>query len=70
MALDLAGVAVSAGSACSSGKVTPSHVLTGMGLPEAAAREAVRFSLGWETTEADVDRAAEAWTTLWVRKRK
>lgn len=70
MALDLAGVAVSAGSACSSGKVTPSHVLTGMGLPEAAAREAIRFSLGWETTEADVDRAAEAWTTLWVRKRK
>ena len=70
MALDLAGVAVSAGSACSSGKVTPSHVLTGMGLPEQAAREAIRLSLGWATTEQDVDRAAEAWTALRQRKRK
>jgi cysteine desulfurase len=70
MALDLAGVAVSAGSACSSGKVTPSHVLLAMGLPEAAAREAVRFSLGWASTAADVDRALEAWTVLWRRKRK
>ncbi|PJI40252.1 cysteine desulfurase family protein [Ferrovibrio sp.] len=70
MALDLAGVAVSAGSACSSGKVTPSHVLTAMGLPEAAAREAIRFSLGWASTTADVDRAIEAWVKLWHRKRK
>lgn len=70
MALDLAGVAVSAGSACSSGKVTPSHVLTGMGLPESAAREAIRFSLGWQTVDGDVDRAAQAWTALWQRKRK
>lgn len=64
MALDLAGVAVSAGSACSSGKVTPSHVLTAMGLPEASAREALRFSLGWASTDADVERAAAAWITL------
>lgn len=70
MALDLAGIAVSAGSACSSGKVTPSHVLTGMGLPGAAAREAIRFSLGWATTERDIDRAAAAWAALWERKRK
>jgi cysteine desulfurase len=70
MALDLAGVAVSAGSACSSGKVTPSHVLTAMGLPEQAAREAIRFSLGWASTVEDVDRAIEAWTRLWQRKRK
>jgi cysteine desulfurase len=70
MALDLAGVAVSAGSACSSGKVTPSHVLTAMGLPEPAAREAVRFSLGWASTAADVDRAVAAWSSLWQRKRK
>lgn len=70
MALDLAGVAVSAGSACSSGKVTPSHVLTAMGLSEQVAREAVRFSLGWASTEADVDRATEAWTALWRRKSK
>lgn len=70
MAFDLAGVAVSAGSACSSGKVTPSHVLTAMGLSEQIAREAVRFSLGWASTAADVDRAAAAWITLWQRKRK
>lgn len=70
MALDLAGVAVSAGSACSSGKVTPSHVLTGMGLPEQSAREAIRFSLGWASTAADIDRAAAAWIALAARKVK
>lgn len=70
MALDLAGIAVSAGSACSSGKVAPSHVLTGMGLSDLAAREAIRFSLGWATTEKNVDRAAQAWIDLWERKRK
>lgn len=69
MALDLAGVAVSAGSACSSGKVTPSHVLTAMGLPEQAAREAIRFSLGWASSPADIDHAIEAWSKLWRRKR-
>jgi cysteine desulfurase len=70
MALDLAGVAVSAGSACSSGKVAPSHVLTAMGLPEQAAREAIRFSLGWASRPEDVDRAIEAWRKLWQRKQK
>ncbi|MFC3677670.1 cysteine desulfurase family protein [Ferrovibrio xuzhouensis] len=70
MALDLAGVAVSAGSACSSGKVTPSHVLTAMGLPGQAAREAVRFSLGWASTDADIERAASAWIALAARKVK
>ncbi|MFN4277364.1 MAG: cysteine desulfurase family protein [Ferrovibrio sp.] len=70
MALDLAGVAVSAGSACSSGKVTPSHVLTAMGLPEAAAREALRFSLGWASTADDVERAAAAWIALANRNMK
>ncbi|WP_300304380.1 cysteine desulfurase family protein [Ferrovibrio sp.] len=70
MALDLAGVAVSAGSACSSGKVTPSHVLTAMGLPEQAAREALRFSLGWATTPEDIERAAAAWIALADRKLK
>lgn len=69
MALDLAGIAVSSGSACSSGKVTPSHVITGMGYPEQAAREALRFSLGWASAEQDVDRAAAAWRALWARKR-
>ncbi len=70
MALDLAGVAVSAGSACSSGKVTPSHVLTAMGLPEQAAREAIRFSLGWASSPEDVERAIAAWSKLWQRKQK
>lgn len=67
MALDLAGVAVSAGSACSSGKVEPSHVLTAMGVPESAAREAIRISLGWATTRADIDAFLAAWAPMAVR---
>jgi cysteine desulfurase len=55
MMLDLAGVSVSAGSACSSGKVTPSHVLMAMGLSEERARCALRVSMGWSTTAQDVD---------------
>lgn len=55
MALDLAGIAVSSGSACSSGKVGPSHVLAAMGLPADLARCAIRVSLGWTTTAEDVD---------------
>lgn len=54
MALDLAGFAVSAGSACSSGKVTASHVLAAMGLGEAAGH-AVRVSLPWNVTGEDVE---------------
>jgi cysteine desulfurase len=69
MAFDLAGIAVSAGAACSSGKVRPSHVLTAMGLDEAAAREAVRFSFGWNSEAGDAERAAEAWIALYRRKR-
>lgn len=64
IALDLAGVAVSSGSACSSGKVTSSHVLAAMGVGHDLAAGAIRFSLGWDTTEADVDRALEAWRTV------
>jgi cysteine desulfurase len=55
--LDLAGVCVSVGSACASGAAKPSHVMTAMGLDPARG---LRFSLGWNTTEADVDAAAEA----------
>ena len=58
--LDRHGVACSAGSACASGAVTPSHVLVAMGRDPAAARETVRFSLGHASTEADVDAAAAA----------
>lgn len=55
MALDLEGVAVSSGSACSSGKVKRSHVLEAMGVPSALAEGAIRVSLGWSSEEDDVD---------------
>ena len=61
MAMDLAGFAVSAGSACSSGKVKPSRVLRAMGYSEVEAASAVRVSLGPTTTEDEVLRFAEAW---------
>jgi len=61
---DLAGVAVSSGSACSSGKVQPSHVLEAMGFGPELAQGAVRLSLGWSTSEADVDHSIEAWRKL------
>ena len=64
MALDLAGIAVSAGSACSSGKVKPSHVLTAMGVPADEAASAIRVSLGWGTEPGDIDRFVDAWTAL------
>jgi cysteine desulfurase len=51
--LDKLGFAVSTGSACSSGKEEPSHVLQAMGYPPAAAARALRFSAGWETTASD-----------------
>jgi cysteine desulfurase len=61
---DLAGVAVSSGSACSSGKVQPSHVLEAMGFGPKLAQGAVRLSLGWSTSAADIDRCLEAWRKL------
>lgn len=67
MALDLAGVAVSAGSACSSGKVRASHVLRAMGVPENEAACAIRVSLGWNSTAADVEAFLAAWGALAAR---
>jgi cysteine desulfurase len=67
MALDLSGVAVSSGSACSSGKVRASHVLGAMGLAPDAAGCAIRVSLGWDSTEADIDRFLAAWCGLAAR---
>ena len=64
MALDLAGVAVGVGSACSSGRIGPSHVLAAMGYPDALARSAIRVSLGWSTVAADIDRFVAAWSAL------
>jgi cysteine desulfurase len=62
--LDLEGIAVSSGSACSSGKVQPSHVLEAMGFGLEIAQGAVRLSLGWNTSTADIDRCLEAWRKL------
>lgn len=61
---DLEGVAVSSGSACSSGKVQPSHVLSAMGYSPTIAQGAVRLSLGWSTEPDDINRALEAWRKL------
>jgi len=70
MHFDLAGVAVSSGSACSTGAVEPSHVLTAMGIPRELALGAIRFSLGHETTPADIERAAEVFPAVVNKVRK
>ncbi|HXS41925.1 MAG TPA: cysteine desulfurase family protein [Stellaceae bacterium] len=67
MALDLGGVMVSAGAACSAGKVTRSHVLDAMGVPRVEAECAIRITLGWSTEAADIDHLIEAWTALYAR---
>jgi cysteine desulfurase len=59
MALDLAGIATSAGSACASGALDPSHVLIAVGYDLDGAQSGLRLTVGWDTTEAEVDRAAE-----------
>jgi len=68
--LDLAQVAVSAGSACSSGKVEASHVLSAMGLSSELAQGAIRVSLGFGTTSADIERFIGAWGELIKRMRQ
>src|SRR3546814_18923537 len=68
MALDLAGVAVSSGAACSSGKVKPSHVLSAMGSSDSDAGSAIRVSLGWASTPADIDHLLAAWGDLYRRR--
>jgi len=66
MGLDLAGVAISAGSACSSGKVEPSHVLRALGAPDAETGCAIRISLGWASGEADVEKLVSAWRAFYA----
>lgn len=66
-ALDLAGIAVSAGSACSSGKVGPSHVLAAMALPPDVGQSAIRVSIGQDTTDADLDRFLAALDIITAR---
>jgi cysteine desulfurase len=67
IALDLDGVMVSAGAACSSGKVGPSHVLQAMGAGPGIAGCTIRISLGWGTTEAAIDHFLTAWTAMYRR---
>jgi cysteine desulfurase len=69
IALDLEGICVSSGSACASGTLTPSHVLTAMGLTPAQAHGSLRFSLGSSTTGAEVERVVEALCTHVPRSR-
>jgi len=64
IAFDLEGVAVSSGAACSSGRVQPSHVLAAMGVSPALTQAAVRVSLGWTTSERDIERFLDAWRKL------
>ncbi len=67
MAMDLAGIAVSAGSACSSGKAKPSHVLAAMGASDEEARCSLRVSIGWSSTEEDADAFCREWPAAYDR---
>lgn len=69
LTLDMEGIAASSGSACSSGAVTPSHVLSAIGLPPEVAGPSVRFSLGRQTTEDEIDRVLEVFPPLMERLR-
>lgn len=67
MHFDLAGICLSSGSACSSGKVKQSHVLTAMGYDESVAESSIRVSLGYQTQQSDIDAFIKAWQALYVR---
>ena len=69
MQLDLAGIAVSAGSACSSGSLKTSHVLTAMGMDEETAREVIRVSFGPQTSAEEIEALIAEWTKLYERRR-
>lgn len=68
MALDLDGISVSSGAACSSGKVGASHVLLAMGVEEWLARAALRVSLGWNSTSEDISRFLDSWRRIAQRR--
>ena len=67
MGFDLAGIAVSAGSACSSGKVAASPVLAAMGVADSQASSTIRVSLGWDTEATHIDAFVAAWTAIFRR---
>ena len=69
MQLDLAGIAVTAGSACASGSLKTSHVLTAMGWPEEKAREVIRVSFGPQTRESDIDALLDRWAAMYGKRR-
>ena len=64
MRFDMARIAVSQGSACSSGSMRRSHVLTAMGVADDLADRTIRVSLGWNTTVADIARFREVWLAM------
>ena len=67
MSFDLAGIEVSAGSACSAGRIEPPYVLSAMDVPDKEALCALRVSLGWDTTEVDIDRFVAEWEQIYER---
>ena len=70
MSMDLAGIAISSGSACSSGKAKASHVLSAMGAAEEDSKCAIRISLGWSSTAQDVEKFANEWPAAYARVRE
>jgi cysteine desulfurase len=70
MGLDLMGISISSGAACSSGKVGRSHVLAAMGVPDALSACALRSSLGWNSTERDIEAFLNGFETVLVRHRR
>lgn len=70
MAFDLAGIAVSAGAACSSGKIHQSHVLKAMGFDDAQTRSAIRVSMGWQTKPQDIEAFIAVWKDIYSRADK
>ena len=70
MALDIAGFAVSAGSACSSGKVKRSHVVEAMKIGDEPTTNTIRVSLGWDTTELEIDFLVDSWLKIYNRANK
>jgi len=70
MSLDLEGIAVSSGSACSSGAFKPSPILQAMGASDVEASSTLRISTGWGTQESDIDRFIETWTKIYLRLRE
>ncbi len=68
MMFDIEGIAISAGAACSSGKVKPSHVLTAMARAADVAAQTIRVSIGWNTTADEIEHFAATWHKLWMRR--